>query len=168
MITIHPTKPAISRTFDILQVNQWVSFKSYRVKLKPIENGYTLTPLMLLGVCNCMFNGLMACCSQKDIFNVVDPAALCYFTYETVLQRIRDSSLKTNFQTVFHAYRDEQDSVSLYLYAHDHLRDKVWPSKLDAPFFSMVYGIIIVIISIVPENIPFNQLFSLICLGFMH
>jgi hypothetical protein len=54
-----------------------------------------------------------------------------------ILQCIRDSSLGTDFQTVFYAYRDEQDSVSLYLYAHDHMRDKVLSSEVDTRFVSM-------------------------------
>jgi hypothetical protein len=101
-----------------------------------MENGYTLTPLMLQG---------MAGHVAKNIFNVG-------FTYKRVLQCIRDSSLGTDFQTVFYAYRDEQDSVSLYLYAHGHMRDKVWSSELDTLLVLMVYGINVVIISNVPEN----------------
>ena len=103
----------------------------------------------------------------KKKFNVGDPAALRNYTYKRVLQCIRDSSLGTDFQTVLYAYRDEQDSVSLYLYAHDHMTDKVWSFELDALLVSMVYGSNVVIISNVPENsIIFDSTYQLEeCLG---
>jgi hypothetical protein len=104
---------------------------------------------------------------KKDIFNVGDPAALRNFTYETLLPCIMDSSMGINFKTVFYAYRDEQDLVSLYFYAHDHMRDKFWSSELNQLFVSMVYGINIVIISDVPDNsIIFGLAYQLEeCLG---
>ena len=116
-----------------------------------MENGYTLTPLMLQG---------MAGHVAKNIFNVG-------FTYKRVLQCIRDSSLGTDFQTVFYAYRDEQDSVSLYLYAHGHMRDQAWSSELDTLLVLMVYGINVVIVSNVRENsIIFDLAYQLEeCLG---
>jgi hypothetical protein len=109
----------------------------------------------------------LACCSKKDIFNVGDPEVMRNFTYEMVLECIRDSRLGIDYQTVFFAYRDEQDLVSLYLYAHDHMRDKVWSSEWDKLFISIVNGINIAIISNVPNNsIIFDLAYQLEeCLG---
>jgi hypothetical protein len=57
--------------------------------------------------------------------------------------------------------------VSLYPYAHDHMRDKVWSSELDALLVSMVHGINLGIFRNVPDNsVIFGSAYQLEeCLG---
>jgi DDE superfamily endonuclease/Tc5 transposase DNA-binding domain len=145
----------------------WEHLTYRRIKLKVSEEWLFFDPVDVKGDGNCMFNALMSCCSAKNIFNVCDPGALRKYTFTRVLQGLSDDSLRIELTKIFNAYRDEQDAVSLYLYAQEHIRDGVWSSELDALLLSMVYSINVVIISNVPEDIIiFDSAYQLQqCLG---